>query len=154
MPPHIPQKMDPEIEILIVVGYKHCGLAYQEIACALGYRPDKTTLYYPWRQVKEAYERLRANPKNSTYSIWGPEWARRKGRDRIDQRKINKKKALIDEGRRRARFTEKQAALRLEEQSRRKSAWCALQGYRSEGDWHSRDSLEMGWNALAERSRR
>lgn len=154
MPPPTPPNMDPEIETLIVVGYLHCGLPFNEVSRALGYRPHTTTLYYDWRQVKEAYERLKQHSRsNSTYSIWGPHWARHKGRDRIDQRNLDKKKALVIEGFRRARYTEKLAALKAEEQSRRKAAWRALQGHRSEGDWRLRDTQELGWNALAERRR-
>ena len=149
MPPPPPHTMDPEIETLIIVGLLHCGLSFRDVSRALGYRPHTTTLYYDRHQVRDAYDYLKRSRSNPTYSIW----ARHKGRDRIDQRAIDRKKALIHEGLRRTHFMEKQAALKTEEQARRKAAWCVMQGYRSEGDWRLRDSQEMGWNALAERRR-
>lgn len=153
MPPPTPPTMDPEIETLLVVGYLHCALPFKEVSRALGHRPHTTTPYYHREHLAAAYARLQRSRSNPTYSIWGPHWARHKGRDRIDQRQIDKKKALIHEGLRRTRFAEKLAALRTEEQARRKAAWRALQGYRSEGDWRLRDERELGWNALAERRR-
>lgn len=153
MPPPTPPSMDPEIAILIVVGYHHCRLSFPEVSLALGYRPHTTTPYYDQHHVRHAYEDLKRSRSNPTYSIWGPNWAPHKSPLRIDQRKLEKKKALINEGLWRTHFAEKQIALKGAEKARRKVAWRAMQGYRSEGDWRVRDTQEMGWNALVERRR-
>ena len=125
--------MTTESQRVVVVGYVHCRMTYNEVTRTLGYKSDGT-LHYTWNQVKGAYDYLEFCDASTVYAIWGPTWKTANVRGRIDQQTLDMKKHLEREGLRRAKYAEKLAALKKEEKAYRKTVWKRIRHHHCEGN--------------------